>query len=175
MKIIGYIALLALVLVAVIFAAGQLGFLRGQPPPGLGAQQGRLKPPSLTPNSVSSQAGLYPDHPQRSYAEVSPFKYAGDGKAALRSLAALLEASERCVLIKREPNYLYAQCSTRWLKFTDDVEFYLEEAASVIHVRSASRLGQKDFGVNRARVEALRARFEQSVATRAIASKPSPS
>jgi uncharacterized protein (DUF1499 family) len=165
MKIIGYVALLALLLAAVIFVAGQLGFLRGQPPAALGVQQGRLKPPSLTPNSVSSQAGLYPDHPQRSYAEVAPFKYAGDGKAALRSLAALLQASERCVLVKREPNYLYAQCSTRWLKFTDDVEFYLDEAASVIHVRSASRLGQKDLGVNRARVEALRARFEQGAAT----------
>jgi uncharacterized protein (DUF1499 family) len=165
MKIIGYVALLALVLIAVIFAAGQLGFLRGQPPPGLGVQQGRLKPPSDTPNSVSSQAGLYPDHPQRSYAEVAPFKYAGDGKVAIQSLAALLKASERCVLVKREPSYLYAQCTTRWLKFTDDVELALDEAASVIHVRSASRLGQKDLGVNRARVEALRTRFEQSAAT----------
>jgi uncharacterized protein (DUF1499 family) len=168
MKIIGYVALLAFVLVVAIFAAGQLGFLRGQPPAGLGVQQGRLKPPSLTPNSVSSQAQLYPDHPQRSYAEVAPFKYAGDGKAALRSLAALLQASERCVLVRREPDYLYAQCSTRWLKFTDDVEFSLDEAASVIHVRSASRLGQKDFGVNRARVEALRARFEQSAASKLL-------
>ena len=165
MKIIGYVALLALVLAALMVAAGQLGFLRGEPPARLGVQQGRLKPPSLTPNSVSSQAGLYPDHTQRSYAEVAPFRYAGDGKAALRSLAALLEASERCVLVKREPDYLYAQCSTRWLKFTDDVEFSLDEAAAVIHVRSASRLGQKDFGVNRARVEALRARFEQSAGT----------
>lgn len=165
MKIIGYVALLALVLVVVIFAAGQLGFLRGQPPPGLGVQQGRLKTPSLTPNSVSSQAGLYPDHPQRSYAEVAPFKFVGDGKAALHSLAALLEASEGCVLVKREPDYLYAQCTTRWLKFTDDVEFSLDEAAAVIHVRSASRLGQKDLGVNRARVEALRARFEQNATT----------
>ena len=165
MKIIGYVALLALVLAALMVAAGQLGFLRGEPPARLGVQQGRLKPPSLTPNSVSSQAGLYPDHTQRSYAEVAPFRYAGDGKAALRSLAALLEASERCVLVKREPDYLYAQCSTRWLKFTDDVEFSLDEAAAVIHVRSASRLGQKDFGVNRARVKALRARFEHSAAT----------
>ncbi|NMM04999.1 DUF1499 domain-containing protein [Polaromonas sp.] len=165
MKIIGYVALLALVLVVVIFAAGQLGFLRGQPPPGLGVQQDRLKTPSLTPNSVSSQAGLYPDHPQRSYAEVTPFKFVGDGKAALHSLAALLEANEGCVLVKREPDYLYAQCTTRWLKFTDDVEFFLDKAAAVIHVRSASRLGQKDLGVNRARVEALRARFEQNATT----------
>lgn len=165
MKIIGFVLLLALALAAALVVAGQLGFLSGKPPEGLGVHQGRLKPPSLTPNSVSSQAGLYADHPQRSYAEVAPFKYAGDGKAAMLRLAELLQGSERCVLVTREPAYLYAQCSTRWLKFTDDVEFYLDEAASVIHVRSASRLGQKDLGVNRARVEALRARFGQSISS----------
>lgn len=74
-------------------------------------------------------------------------------------LAALLETTPGCVLVKREPAYLYAQCRTRWLKFTDDVEFSLDEAGGVIQVRSASRLGSKDFGVNRARFEALRARF----------------
>jgi uncharacterized protein (DUF1499 family) len=61
--------------------------------------------------------------------------------------------------VTQSPDYLYAQCSTRWLKFTDDVEFYLDASAGVIHVRSASRIGRSDLGVNRARVEALRARF----------------
>src|SRR3990167_11397395 len=88
--------------------------------------------------------------------------YSGDAQAAMRRLAAMLEATPGCVLVTREPGYLYAQCSTRWLKFTDDLELYLDEAAHVIHVRSASRLGRKDFGVNRARVETLRQRFEQS-------------
>ncbi len=149
-------------LLVMLLIAGQLGLLRGRPPTPLGVRDGRLEPPAQTPNSVSSQAGLYADHPQRSYAEVAPFSYTGDGKAALLRLAALLETSERCVLVTREAAYLYAQMSTPLLKFTDDVEFYLDEAASVIHVRSASRIGRKDFGVNRARVEALRARFDQS-------------
>jgi uncharacterized protein (DUF1499 family) len=162
MKIIGFALLLALLLAAVMVVAGQLGFLSGKPPAGLGVHAGRLKAPALTPNSVSSQATLYPDHPQRSYAEVAPFNYTGDGKAALLKLAELLKDSERCVLVTHEPDYLYALCRTRWLKFTDDVEFYLDETAGLIHVRSASRLGSKDFGVNRARVEALRAGFEQT-------------
>ena len=148
-------------LLVMLLVAGQLGLLRGRPPTQLGVRDGRLTPPATTPNSVSSQAGLYPEHPRRSQAEVAPLSYTGDGRAALLRLAALLEASERCVLVTREPDYLYAQCSTRLLKFTDDVEFYLDEPAGVIQVRSASRLGQKDFGVNRARVEALRARFQQ--------------
>jgi len=40
--------------------------------------------------------------------------------------------------------------------FVDDVEFLLDEKAGVIHVRSASRLGRSDFGVNRDRVETIR-------------------
>ncbi|MDI1273873.1 DUF1499 domain-containing protein [Polaromonas sp.] len=163
MKIAGLL-LGALLLVAalLLLAAGQLGFLAGQPPKDLGVRDGRLKPPSPTPNSVSSQAGSHADHPQRSGADIAPLHYTGDAKAALGRLATLLESTPGCVLVTREPAYLYAQCHTRWLKFTDDVEFALDEAAHVIQVRSASRLGRKDFGVNRARVEALRARFEKT-------------
>ncbi|MHB1200669.1 MAG: DUF1499 domain-containing protein [Polaromonas sp.] len=145
-------------LLAMLLAAGQLGLLKGRPPTDLGVRDGRLKAPAKTPNSVSSQAGLYPGHPQRSYAEVAPFAYSGDGKAAMSRLATLLEATARCTLMTRQPGYLYTQCRTPVLKFTDDVEFYLDETAGVIQVRSASRIGRKDFGVNRARVEALRAR-----------------
>lgn len=149
-------------LLAMLLIAGQLGLLKGKPPTDLGVRDGRLKAPAKTPNSVSSQAGLYPDHPQRSYAEVAPFAYTGDGKAAMARLAALLEATGHCALATRQPAYLYAQCRTPVLKFTDDVEFYLDETPGVIQVRSASRLGRKDFGANRARVEALRARFGQT-------------
>ena len=49
-------------------------------------------------------------------------------------------------------------------RFTDDVEFSLDEAAGVIHVRSASRIGHGDRGVNRARVEAIRSAFMASPA-----------
>jgi uncharacterized protein (DUF1499 family) len=45
--------------------------------------------------------------------------------------------------------------------FVDDVEFFLDEGANVIHVRSASRLGQSDLGVNRKRVETIRAKFNE--------------
>jgi uncharacterized protein (DUF1499 family) len=159
MKIMGILLLLALTLAVLVVTAGQLGVFRGRAPDGLGVQGGRLKAPAETPNSVSSQAGLFPEHPQRRYADIAPLAYTGDGHAALRRLAGLLQASERCLLVTLAPDYLYAQCSTRWLKFTDDVEFYLDPSAGVIHLRSASRIGRSDLGVNRARIEALRARF----------------
>lgn len=162
LKLVTVLIIGLLLLLAMLWVAGQLGLLRGGAPTTLGLRDSRLAPPSSTPNSVSSQASYYPEHPQRDYALIAPLAYSGDAQAAMRRLATVLEASPGCVLVTREPGYLYAQCSTPGLKFTDDLEFALDAVAGVIHLRSASRLGRKDFGVNRARMEALRSRFSQN-------------
>lgn len=162
MKILAYFALfLALIAVAVI-AAGQLGFLGGRMPTNLGVQKGRLKPPSMTPNSVSSQAGLYPDHPQRDYARIEPLHFSGDPNIAMQKLADVLKSMDRIAVVRQEGDYLYAQATTPLLKFTDDMEFWLDRQAGVIELRSSSRLGRKDFGVNRQRIEAVRAQFQKN-------------
>lgn len=149
---------LAVAIVALaLLVAGQLGLLRGKAPQDLGFKDGKLKRPSRTPNSVTSQAELWPDHPQKAYSAIAPIKTTGDGNSEMAKIADALKTMPRTVIVKQEPGYIYAQCTTQLLKFTDDVEFALDAAAGVIHVRSASRLGQKDFGVNRARVEAIRA------------------
>jgi uncharacterized protein (DUF1499 family) len=147
------VALLALVLLI----AGQMGMLRGKPPVDLGVKDGKLKRPSLTENSVTSQASLWPDHPQQAYAAIAPLAVAGDGSAEMAKIASILQAMPRTVVVQKDDGYIYAQCTTQLLKFTDDAEFYLDKSAKVIHVRSASRVGRKDFGVNRARVEQIRA------------------
>ncbi len=64
--------------------------------------------------------------------------------------------AERARIVREQPGYLQAEFTSRMLGFVDDVEFVLEPTARVIHVRSASRLGYRDFGVNRERVEAIR-------------------
>jgi uncharacterized protein (DUF1499 family) len=61
--------------------------------------------------------------------------------------------------VEQRPDYLYAQAQTRWLKFVDDLEFWANPNTSVIELRSASRLGREDFGVNRQRIEAIRAAY----------------
>lgn len=139
--------------------AAQLGLLRGRMPGDLGARDGRLKPPSMTPNSVSSQAALYADHPQRAYATIAPFPADDGGPQALERIRRICEGMEGAKVVKSDPGYLHVQFETRWMKFVDDTEFWFDPRAGVIHVRSASRLGRKDFGVNRARVEAIRARL----------------
>ena len=159
MRILWLAALFFFATFAAIFLAGQLGVLRGRTPQDLGVKEGRLKRPSFTPNSVSSQTFLYPDHPQKDYAQIDPLSFTGSPEVAMGRLADILQSTERTLLAKQEADYLYAQSTTQLLKFTDDVEFWMDRSASVIHVRSASRLGRKDFNVNRNRVEKIRAQF----------------
>lgn len=151
------ILIVALLVPVGLLVAGQTGLLSGQPPDDLGVKDGRLKRPSKTENSASSQAGLYPDHPMRAYAQVDPLPMRGDAAATMAALKAVLAKMPGAEIVKSDPDYLYARFTTRWLRFVDDVEFWVDPAAGVVQVRSASRLGRKDFGVNRARVEAIRA------------------
>lgn len=153
--------LFMLVLLAVLLAlAAQLGLLRGRMPGDLGVRDGRLKPPSMSPNSVSSQAGLYPDHPQRAYAQIAPLPVHGSGPQTLERLRRIVESMEGARVVKADSGYLYVQFTTRMLKFVDDAEFWFDPRSNVIQVRSASRLGRSDFGVNRARIEAIRAQLD---------------
>lgn len=142
--------------VLLLVAAGQFGALRGQAPDDLGVNGGKLKRPSRTPNSVSSQADLWPDHPQREYARVAPLALTGSGPATIAALKALLASWPGATVVTARDDYLHVQFQTRVLKFVDDAEFWFDPAAGVVQVRSASRLGRKDFGVNRERVEAIR-------------------
>lgn len=146
-------------LVIALLVAGQLGMLRGKPPADLGVKNGQLKAPANSPNSVSSQASLHASHPFRAYADIAPLAYTGDGAAAFAQAVAIVKAMPGTTVVDEKPGsgYLYVQCQTRWLKFTDDLELALDESARVIHVRSASRIGRGDLGVNRARIEAIRA------------------
>jgi uncharacterized protein (DUF1499 family) len=156
MRFLFLLVLLLALLALALFIAGQLGLLRGKAPTDLGLSEGKLKRISRTENSVSSQADLWPDHPMRDYARIAPIRYSSDGAAAMKKLAGIVRSLPRTEVVREEPSYLYAQCTTALLKFTDDLEFALDETAKVIHVRSSSRVGRKDFGVNRARVEAIR-------------------
>ena len=160
MLIVKWLVIVVVLLVVVAIAAGQLGFLQGTAPTDLGVRDGRLKPPSMTENSVTSQAALYPDHPQRKYADIAPLALKGDGPATIAKIKAIVEGMDGAKVIKSEPNYLYAQFTTKLMKYVDDVEFWFDPAAKLIQVRSASRVGRGDLGVNRKRIEAVRAALE---------------
>ena len=116
-------------------------------PDNLGVTNGRLAPCRRTPNCVSSQAD-----PSNREHYIAPIPFRGDAMAAVRRAVA---AMPRAKVISEKENYLYAEFRSKLLGYVDDVEFFYDGAA--IQVRSASRLGRRDFNVNRNRVEQLRA------------------
>jgi uncharacterized protein (DUF1499 family) len=147
------LALGAAVLTGAILIGGCMGLLSGTRPSSLGANGGSLQPvrTQLT-NAVSSTATT-------DYHRIAPLAATPDPKATFARLRTVVTAMPGASIVESTPTYLYAEYTTRWLGFVDDVEFLLDEPAGVIQVRSASRLGRKDFGVNRARIEAVRERL----------------
>jgi uncharacterized protein (DUF1499 family) len=162
MLILKWLLILLAVVVVGAIGAGQAGLFRGSTPTDLGLHGGRLKPPSATDNSVSSQAALYPDLRRHKAAQIAPLPLRGDGPATIARIKSVVQAMAGAKVVKSEPDYLYAQYTTPLMKFVDDVEFWYDPAAQVIQVRSASRLGESDLGVNRRRIEAVRAALASS-------------
>jgi uncharacterized protein (DUF1499 family) len=161
MRALAILAFLFIILPLIVFAAGQFGLLAGRAPAEPGLKDGKLRPPSRTTNSVSSQAHLWPEGEfAREYAKIDPLRFTGDAGIAMNRLRDTLAAWPGARIVESRPEYIYVQFETRWLRFVDDAEFLLDPAERVIHVRSASRLGRRDFGVNRARVEALRKKLD---------------
>ena len=111
-----------------------------------------LAPCPATPNCVSS---LSRDTSQRVPA------FTAETAADWQRLQALLLSSPRSYPIARATHYLHVEVHSALLRFRDDVELRYSPKQQRIDVRSASRLGHYDFGVNRQRIDALRARYEQ--------------
>ena len=116
-------------------------------PDNLGVRGGKLAACKQSPNCVSSQA----DSSDREH-------YIAPIQGTIAAARKAVESLPRTTIVREEKNYLYAEFRTKLLRYVDDVEFFFD--GSVIHVRSCSRLGRRDFGVNRKRVEELRSLIE---------------
>lgn len=132
---------------------GLANLFAGQRPNNLGVKDGKLAPCPNSPNCVSSQA---PDGDAEH--KIAPLTYSNAAEA-MTQLKQVIASMERTRIIEATDTYLYAEFETKLMGFVDDVEFYLDPTAQVIQVRSASRLGQSDLGVNRKRVEEIRQKF----------------
>ena len=120
----------------------------GKRPTNLGVKEGKLAPCPGTPNCVNSQSS----DPKSKIEPLPP--------VAIADLRKVIESMERTTIIEATDNYLYAEFKSQLMGYVDDVEFYLDPRDNVIHVRSASRLGQSDLGVNRKRIEEIRAKLK---------------
>jgi uncharacterized protein (DUF1499 family) len=146
------IILLVAAIVGVEYFGGQpMGLFSGSRPANLGFRDGQLSPPSWKPNCVSSTVGKSDPH----YIEPLAFSAAPD--TAWKKLQSIIKGLPRVNVVHDSADYLYAEFTSAGLGFVDDVEFARDDNAGVIHVRSASRLGVRDFNVNRDRIESIRA------------------
>lgn len=119
----------------------------------MAATSSRLAPCPRTPNCVSTQA------PEGSSKRMDPIPYKGTLDQARARMLQVLRDHPRTRIVQEEPDYLKAECRSKVFRFVDDVELLFDDGAKQVHFRSASRLGRKDFGVNRERMDQIRAAF----------------
>ena len=128
-----------------------MGLFSGSRPNDLGFNAGKFKPCSWKPNCVSSTA---PKDDAKHFIE--PLKLVGTPESGWKKLKDLLASNPNVKIISDQPGYIHAEFKSAMMGFVDDTEFALDSDAKVIQVRSQSRLGVRDFDVNRKRVESIR-------------------
>ncbi|NJM07115.1 DUF1499 domain-containing protein [Candidatus Gracilibacteria bacterium] len=128
-------------------------------PDTLGVRDGKLAPCPPTPNCVSTQA----DDPQQ---QMEPIAFSGPLATARDTVLTMLSAQPRAEIVAANPDYIHAVFRSPTMQFPDDVEFYFDEEASLVHFRAAARLGRDDLGVNRTRMAQLSATLAETFGPR---------
>ena len=82
-----------------------------------------------------------------------------DSEKAFIELIQILENTPRLEIINKEKNYIHAIATSRIMKFIDDIEIKNLNQDNIFQIKSSSRLGIYDLGVNKRRVQTLRFRL----------------
>jgi uncharacterized protein (DUF1499 family) len=152
-KQIGSFAVIAIVLV-IAFLIWSNNIFAGKSPTNIGVNNGRLAACPATPNCVSSQAPA-----SDTQHAIAPLSFSSDAPTTMAKLKQAIAVMPRTNIIKETNDYLYVEFASKLMGFVDDVEFYLDNETKTIQVRSASRLGESDLGVNRQRIEEIRSKL----------------
>lgn len=121
----------------------------GEPPETLGLRNGRLAPCPDKPNCLCSDDGR-----KGHFAE--PLAFTGPPGEAWARLRGVIENYPRTKIVTDTGDYMHSEFTVSIFGFVDDVEFHLRPDQGIIAVRSASRLGYSDLGVNRRRLDRIR-------------------
>ena len=137
----------------------------GSVPTGLGIKDDRLATCPSSPNCVCSESSTGQD-------TIAPLVLSVPPAKAWPVIRNAVTAIPRCQIIQATDNYLHAECRSAIFRFVDDLEIQLRPDEGIAAVRSASRTGYSDMGVNRKRVESLRADLVAAGVIRAEGSSP---
>lgn len=124
-------------------------------PDTVGVRNGSLAPCPGTPNCVHT--GLrHPDGTRGIFLQGRLVR-----SEIIPSLVEVVESMPRTTIIEQSEQYIHAEVRSRFFRFIDDIELYVSPDRELI-VRSASRVGRGDAGVNAARVAELRERLTEA-------------
>ena len=144
-----------------VFCIGNCLFLVTDPnlilagvPENLGLKNQMLSPCPVTPNCVSSQE-------KNSNKRIQPIIIEDSIEQAKERISKVINSMRGARIITQKDFYWHVEFTTQPLRFIDDVEFYFEGSQLLIHLRSASRRGYWDLGVNRRRIGTIRSKFEK--------------
>ena len=118
----------------------------------IGIKDGKLQPCPKSPNCVSTQS-------TDAKHKMDPLNYTDDIKEVKSKIKEIIKSFKRTRLITEEEDYLHFEFRTATFKFVDDVEFYFDDSAKLIHFRSAAQKGWSDMGVNKKRMKKIRDLF----------------
>ncbi len=139
--------LIGIVIVLVVLV-GFLFWKNMSMPKTTGMVDGRLQPCPKSPNCVCCC------HNDKEH-YIAPLPYTS--KNTLDQIQAYLSQHYNAQVVQRTPDYMHIVITTPTMHYKDDLEFAVDRQKGIVKVRSASRIGYSDAGVNRARIEALRA------------------
>lgn len=142
-------AVFAVAIIGAFIAMGMQS--RGGVTPGTAGS--KLQPCGSNPNCVSSEAAAESPH----HIAALSFRSGEEDRAWTDLVEAIAEAGGE--IEENAPPYLAATFTSKLFGFVDDFECLVDRDAGVINVRSGSRVGYSDLGVNRKRVEQIRARL----------------
>lgn len=140
-------------LIFTLSIASLLSACSGQPPKSLGSETQPLAACPSSPNCVSSYEATDNSH------FIAPIVSSDSIENKHQQLTQLILESNNAQITKSTPRYIRAEYTSAFWGFVDDVEFILQDTR--IHMRSASRLGYSDLGVNRDRLESIRAQLKK--------------
>lgn len=130
-------------------ASAAIFHFEGTVPDNLGVNNGFLSPCPSSPNCVVSQKDDESHY-------IEPITYQSDRQTAKSTLLKVLSVVPNTTIVKETEDYIRTESRSKIMGFVDDAEFYFPENEKIIKIRSASRLGESDLGVNRRRLEQIR-------------------
>ena len=143
------------VLIIIVFIAGLfIAAHFSSPPKNLGMTGGKLSSCPDSPNCVSSQES------NKTHG-IMPIEASGTNSQIMQKLKSCIREMGGVIVSNNGP-YLHAEFKSKFFRFVDDLECVYDEVEKKVEIRSASRLGYSDLGVNRKRVEELRRLFENN-------------